>query len=142
MKPIVMLWAAAIAIVGSCLFWRNRRRYRRRALLWVAMKSAVELLILFLVAALMPALLIVWLVVWVTRPIKTPWVRTVVGVLSGVVFGIFSSFALEALIFFGVFAIDLKTGAHDGGFLHCWKRAREEDADRHPAVLVPQAKAA
>jgi hypothetical protein len=35
------------------------------------------------------------------------------------VFGIFSSFALEALIFFGIFAIDLKTGAHDGGFLHC-----------------------
>jgi len=111
MKPIVMLWAAAIAIVGSCLFWRNRRRYRRKAFLWVAMKSAVELLILFLVAALMPALLIVWLVVWVTRPIKTPWVRTIVGVLSGVVFGIFSSFALEALIFFGIFAIDLKTGA-------------------------------
>ena len=47
MKPIVMLWAAAIAIVGSCLFWRNRRRYRRKAFLWVAMKSAVELLILF-----------------------------------------------------------------------------------------------
>jgi hypothetical protein len=63
-------------------------------------------------------------------------------VLSGVVFGIFSSFALEALIFFGIFAIDLKTGAHDGGFLHCWKRAREEDADRHSTMLMPEAQAA
>ena len=128
MKPIVMLWAAAIAIVGSCLYWRNRSRYRKKPVVWVAGKSLIEILVLFLTAAVMPALLIVWLVVWVTWPIKTPWVRTVVGVLSGVTFGLFSSFALEALIFFGIFAIDMKTGSHEGGFLHCWKRAKAEEA--------------
>lgn len=136
-KPIAMLWAAAIAIVGACLFWRNRTRYRSRSVIWQAGKSLVEMIVLFLTAAVMPALLIVWLVVWVTKPIKTPWVRTITGVLSGVLFGFCSTFALEALIVCGIFAIDLKTGAHEGGFLHCWKRAKDEDeAKSHPVSIV------
>lgn len=127
MKPMVALWALAIAFVGSCLYWRNWTRYRKRSKVWLLWKTVIETVVLFLTAAAMPALLIVWLVVWITRPIKTPWIRTVVGVLSGAVFGLFSNFALEALVFMGIFAIDLKTGAHEGGFLHCWRRAKEED---------------
>ncbi len=54
---------------------------------------------------------------------------------------IFSSFALEALIFFGVFAIDLKTGAHDGGFRIAGSvRVKKKPIAIQPAL--PQAKAA
>lgn len=126
MKTIVALWTVVLTAVGGWLFWRNTKSYASKSRLWVLGKTAIEVFTLFVTATLMPALLIVWLVVWVTSPIKTPWIRTFVGVLSGVCFGFLSSFALEALIFFGIFAIDMKTGAHcDGGFLNCWKRAND-----------------
>jgi hypothetical protein len=126
-KTVIAFWAGVLALVTGILFWRNHRRYKPRSVFWLMSKTLTELLVLVLTASVLPGLLIVWLVVWVTKPIKKPWVRTVVGVLGGIAFGLLSNFALEALIFFGIFAIDLKTGEHEGGFLRCWKRAKQQE---------------
>jgi hypothetical protein len=127
MTKVVAFWAAALALIGGLLLWRNSKRYPERTRLWLVSKAGFELIILLLTATLMPALLIAWLVVWATKPIKSPWVRTIVGIVSGVCFGFMSNLAIEALVFFGIFAVDMKTGAHErGGFLNCWKRAKEE----------------
>jgi hypothetical protein len=130
MKTLVALWAAIIALAGGWLFWRNRRRYAGKTWKWLLVKSVCELLVVLLTATMMPALLIIWLVVWATSPIKKPWLRTVVGVFSGVLFGFLSNFALEILIFLGLFAVDLKTGESEGGFLNCWRRAKKEEQER------------
>ena len=128
MKSVVAFWATAIAVLGGLLFWRNRTKYQSKSSAWLLGKSGVELLILFLTAAFMPALLIVWLVVWATRSIENPWLRTILGVVTGIVFGFVSNVAVEVLVILGVFSIDMKTGAHDqGGFLHCWDRAKQAD---------------
>jgi hypothetical protein len=132
MKTVIAFWAAVLAFAGGWLCWRNRKRYMKKSVVWLISKSVTELLVLLLTASVLPALLIVWLVVWITRPIKTPWVRTVIGVLSGISFAFMSSFALEALIFLGIFAIDMKTGEHEGGFLHCWKQAKSEQSTDMP----------
>lgn len=136
-KLLVGLWAAAIALAGGFLFWRNKRCYQRRWQ-WTLTKSLCEVLVLFLTATMMPALLIVWLVVWITGPIKRPWVKTLVGVLGGIGFGFLSSFALEVLVFLGLFAVDLKTGESEGGYLNCWKRAKIEE-ERRGIHIVPSA---
>lgn len=128
MKSVIAFWIAALAVVGGLLFWRNTKRYRRKSVTWRLGKSVVELLVLILTAAFLPALLIVWLVSWATRPIKTPWLRTTIGVLTGVLFGFVSNVAVEVLVLLGVYCIDMRTGAHDGGFLHCWRRAKISEA--------------
>ena len=89
----------------------------------------------------MPALLIVLLVVGSPGPSRRPGFAPL-SVCSVALVRDILQLRAGALIFFGIFAIDLKTGAHDGGFLHCWKRAREEDADRHSTMLMPEAQAA
>jgi hypothetical protein len=127
MKSVIAFWSVALATLGGLLFWRNKRKYARKSVPWLLGKSAVELLILGLTAAFSPALLIVWLVTWVTRPIETPWLRTVIGVLTGVTFGFLSNVAVEVLLILGVFSIDMKTGSHErSGFLNCWSRAKHE----------------
>jgi len=141
MKSIIAFWTGALAVLGGLLFWRNKKKYRAHSAVWLLGKTVVELLVLGLTAAFLPALLIVWLVTWVTRPIKTPWVRTVVGVLTGVTFGFLSNIAVEILLLLGVFSIDMKTGAHERtGFLHCWRRAQR--AETQSTTSVPTAAAA
>jgi len=128
MKSMIACWTAGLTIPGGLLFWRNKSRYHDQSTARQAGKSVVELVILFLTATFLPALLVVWLVVWATQPIKTPWLRTTVGVLTGVVFGFLSNVAVEVLVLLGVFSIDMKTGtAEPGGCLNWWRRATISD---------------
>jgi polyferredoxin len=120
-------WAVAITIVGGLLFWRNTKRYRLKSAVWRMGKSIVELLILVALAAFLPALLIAWIVLWICKPIKRPWARAIVGVVSGIGLALCSHVALEILVILGAFGIDLKTGAHEGGFMNCWRKAKNRE---------------
>lgn len=127
-KSWIAFWTVAIALLGGLLFWRNRKRYRRRSAVYLIGKSLLELVLLLTTAVTLPGMLIAWCVMWATKPVKRPWMKAVVGVFTGILFGFLSSFALEALVFCGIFAIDLKTGEHDSsGFLNCWRRAKLEE---------------
>lgn len=133
MKTVIAFWSLVLALLGGLLFWRNWKRYNQKSVTWLLGKSTLELLILFVTAVFMTPLLIVWLVAWATRPIKNSWLRTIFAVLYGITFGLLSTFALEVLIFLGIFSIDMKTGAHESsGFLACWKRAKDEESQ--PAI--------
>lgn len=125
MSKVIAVWTTLLSLMAALLFWRNWTKYRGRRIHWIAGKTILELGVVWLTAWQMPVLLITWLVLWTTRPIKRPWVKTVAGVIAGVVFGLVSNLAMEILMFFGLFAIDMKTGeASQTGFLHCWKRAK------------------
>jgi hypothetical protein len=121
-------WAAMIAILGGLLFWRNTVRYRHKSGFWRIGKSALEMVLLVATAQFLPGMLIAWLVLWATRPIQNGWLKTVVGVVSGITFGFLNNIFAELLVLFGVFAVEIKTGEEDkSGLINCYRRVKAKN---------------
>lgn len=134
MKTVMAFWAATIVFLSGLLFWRNRRKYPGKALLWLITKSGTELALLIVSAIRLPALLCAWIGLWVTRPIKEPWLRTTVGILVAAALGYMSIFAMEVILILSVFSIDEVTG-ESTGFLKNFNEAKAADK-KHSQVSV------
>lgn len=118
-------WAAMIAALGGLLFWRNTVRYRHKSGLWRMGKSILEMVLLIATAQFLPGMLIAWLVLWATRPIQSGWLKTLVGVITGIFFGFMSNIFAELLVLCGVFAVELKTGDQEkAGLINCYRRVK------------------
>jgi hypothetical protein len=129
MKTVLVFWTATILFLSGLLFWRNKRKYPGKQVVFLITKSMTELALLMLSALRLPALLCAWISLWVTRPIKEAWLRTTVGILIAVGLGYLSIFAMEIILLLSVFSIDEITGT-EHGFLKNWTKARQADERR------------
>jgi hypothetical protein len=129
MKLRFAFWTVVTVLLSGLLFWINTRKYSSKSVLWRMSKAGAEVGILVLSATQLPALLVCWLGLWLMRPIETPWIKATVGVIAGIIFSFFATFALEVLLILSIFAIDDITGA-SSGFLKNWQMAKERDRER------------
>lgn len=135
MKTVLAFWTATIVFLSGLLLWRNKRKYPAKTVKWLMTKSLTELTILVASAIRLPALLCAWIGLWVTKPIRQPWLRVTVGVLTTVVLGYLSLFAMEVVLILSVFSIDEITGEKEG-FLRNWNFARDHDRRRSTSAAA------
>ena len=124
MKSWIAFWAAAIAVLGGLLFWKNTAQFGVKSLSWRARKSVIEMGLILMTAVYLPALLVCWCVLWLTRPIQNQSLRITMSVVLGVSLGVMSGWALELVVLASVFGIDTVTGRD--GFLRNWARAEHK----------------
>lgn len=128
MKLRLIFLATLIATLSGLLFWRNSSRYPMHSVLWRAVKSAIEMVVVMLTALRLPVLLISWTCLWLTRPIQTPWIKVTFGVLLGTFLGFLSLYALEVLVVCGALAVDEVTGDREGFLKNLYKAKQEAQA--------------
>jgi hypothetical protein len=108
-------WGALGAcLLGASLFW-NKQQYPERSWLWIVGKSGVDLALLVVLTAVLPALVLAYSCIWTMDQLgphlpKDRILRVTVAIITTTGIAWLGGIFLEALLFIGVFAMDLVTG--------------------------------
>ena len=115
-------WGALLASLFAVSLWRNNRKYQERSRWFRLGKAFMDAALVSLLATFCPPLLIAYCVLWTMQFIPGDNViKATCSVVAGLSFTLIGGFFLEAILFVGVFAVDLLTGK----FFHHWTTGKQ-----------------
>jgi hypothetical protein len=121
------LLGVGLTALFGLLCIRNFRLQRNQTKLHNVSKSLIELGLIVLSARFLPGFLIAMCAAWIVKPINNTWAKITIGVLSSILLGVASLFALEGIVFLSAFAIDAKTGASETGAIGRHSKIRADE---------------
>ena len=105
-----LFWAACIAALCGLAFWKNSKSYPRKSSLWRLGKAVIDTGLVVLMVIYAPALLLMYVVIWLTSPFKNKIMQSTAAFASILAVSHLAGIVFEAVVVFGVFAVDLLTG--------------------------------
>jgi hypothetical protein len=121
-----LFWIALWSILVGALITRNVIRYKDQPFLWCIGKSVLDTVLVVFSALFLTPFLVAMNVSWIVSFFDKKWAKLVIGTISGIVFGLLAGYAIEVLVLFGIFSVDIKTGP-DKGIINRWRQVKDQE---------------